>query len=1420
MSRFYGKDSTTCGTPLLPCRSIHYVLDKVLEGSLVYLDGTGTSKDPYTCNSLNTSQVGIYLTKSVSFVGIKSRAYISCLYGKHWLVDGTKRKGGLSVSFYRVAFRNTSLWFLDATAYINDSLLTDSKNAAINLISLHLTLVSLTLKGVVFQQNTVCISQNSGRKITIFVHLTNSVFIRNGNGSSASASILWFSSKKHVLDIQIRNCSFQENKLNKYGMIYIWNKKGSTNISIHQFKLQDTGNSGISCGLIILTSAQIIIDFDFGFVSRIYGTLFLIDCQSSKISVSNIKVDKFYSSDEGGGVFNIINEVRGLFSIKDSCFRNGRSSWLGGVVVISSQKLNLMIQNSIIQNVTNTDVGGMITVVSFGLFRTVSPSTKFFIELNIINSSFIDNVSNFGGVLHATVENVKANITNSLFLRNSVTNVGAAFLFTVNKATEVFLRNVRFIQNSAGVGSVVFLNCTNVFQMSQCNFTADNVWFIENKQGREQSLIYGILEIFVPWNTSSIVSLKNSFFIENNSGHGTVIFFNLLKNPEVFHFVTIDSCVLKKNFAKSGVLTVYGQATMICKHSVFDSNTCIPACEGSAISILMLNSINAKITVANSTFVNNSWGAITAGINNAGYFEIENSRFVRNRRINGSGGALYFLIKTVDNKVHNSSRSGMLTDSNVFIRNVWFQENVATAGGVLVVANGKIKLSNCVFINNFAQLEGGHVNNYGSNEMEISHSVFKETKDANFSTNGTKFTASGFLRIYGSGRFQLRNTTSSVTLISEEPLFFVARAKDVTMDKSSVTTCPLGSGVRQAIYKYRESNDGVATILQLYCQKCEYNFYSLQRGQSEGKYVNKDSFVCTPCPRGANCLPAIKSKANFWGYLVDFNPPKLAFAICPFGYCKSPKLGSSNYNECEGRRTGIMCGMCSKGHTETLLSTYCTPNENCKDYWFWALFLALVFSMAGLLVFKPSFLSCSLKQVLWLKKFIFRSTNRQVHELQEAMNLASSYEESTVGMRAWSSTAEENQKKRQFTCLLEIIFYFYQIARLLLSSYSLREFFGTKFLTPVLGFFNFQPSFNEHGSLCPFPGLTPTTKSLFKVAPVFGTLLAISIIYLFNLAVNKFRGEPRPSTSSYLQASIKTISLGYVKLAIVSISLVRCVSVADETRWFYNGNIICYQWWQYGSFVFIAFFVIPFLFILAWTSFKIEHDAITVKQFLVAIVFPLPTLVFWLFRSACSSERMNIEDSQNLKALEELILGPYKRHEENQSNHGAAPYWQSILIARRLILVVLYCMLTEPFMRLFCMTVVCVLVLCSHFLVKPFKNSFANNLESLSLLFLVILGLINLCKSVFFGANANIEGTLVTVFKIFQWIEFVILGLFPILLSILMCLAIFSLTIRILFICCRSVFNWIFRCFGQRWNTHDGSRLLNICEERDSGRLF
>ena len=1006
------------------------------------------------------------------------------------------------------------------------------------------------------------------------------------------------------------------------------------------------------------------------------------------------------------------------------------------------------------------------------------------------NSSFTDNLSRQGGAICFLVENLIINITRSLFVRNSAAKGGGALLFITSGIAKIDLHDVNFVENSVGDGGIVGTKVQ--FTESAFNFTTNNVWFVNNKIRQLQRLYYGILYFFIKRPMSNI-TIKHTRFVKNIAGRSATIHVFLLNTPikATVRSITLDNCLFRNNAAGSAFIAL-GQATMTCKHSTFDSNYRFP-CRSPTFSIAMNNS---NIVITNSSFVNNSCGAMLVRMDETSHFKIENSMFLQNSFKDGSGAAMIIYTITDQGRIH----SGISRRSNVLIQYVLFKKNRASRASVLSVFNSKVEMLNCVFVNNFAHSQGGQIAAYGSANLKISHSVFKSTIQTILPDNGTEFTVAGFLRIHSSGEFILRNTSVNSNMLSEEPLILVSKAKRVKFDKSSVTTCPLGSTVKKTIYFYRDSNNKDATVLGLFCRGCGYNLYSLQRGYAEGLQVN-NNFKCNACPRGADCLSAIKSKSNFWGYAASFNPPTLNFIICPFGYCKSPQANSSNYNECEGKRTGVMCGMCSVGYTEALMSTYCTSNEDCNDHWFWIVFLVLVVFMAILLVFKPPFVTYSLKQVLWLKRCCFNTRrNIQFHEYHDVMCSVTSDGEDWLENRTFLLTEHVEHEKRQFSRYLEIIFYFYQISQLLLSSYSLSEFLGTKLLLPVLGFFNFEPSLYKQGFLCPFPGLTPKTKLLFKTIPVFGTMIAILVVYFLNLSINKLRGTLRPSSSLYLQASIKTILLGYVTLATVSISLIRCVSVAGKIRWFYNGNVICYQWWQYASFIFSGFFAIPFIFILAWASYKIQCGKITVRQFVLAVAFPLPVLFLWFFRSVCSPERVSIEESENLNAVKEMLLGPYKKPEENASRKQGAIYWQSVLIARRFVLVLVYCVVTEPSTRLFCMTLVCVFVLCCHLVVKPFRNKFANNLETLSLLFLVVLGLINLYKSVFVGLESNIKGSLITVFKVFGWMEIVILGLIPCLLSILICFAILSLVIRILFICSRFLFKCLLRRPVQRWN--------------------
>ena len=1200
VSRFNGNDTKTCGKVSSPCRTISYGIQQLSTRLCIYLDGTDTLKTPYDCQGSDPRYPGIVLTKSASFVSIKSRAHISCLRGIPWLAYGTQRKHGIRISFTGLTFLNTSVQLSDAFMTVDDSVFANAKLVSLDIQVEKLPRFDLSLNNVVFEKNTACITIDT-KSSKVFVNITNTTFYQNGNPSSNIPSLLWLASSNTSINIQVRNCSFVKNTCREYGMFSVANVLGATNVSLKQLTLKENRliNPSIKnyTGLFRFAAPQLFLRLEHGYVYKTSGTFINVmsGYQLVKINISNIEMSEFYSSSPGGGVVNVIRYDSRYLSIKDSSFRNGNNYDFGGILFVAAKNATVTIQNSTIHNISSSNSGGAVFIQSDpkDYPESKNPNRNFFVFLRIINSSFSYTSSGLdGGALIVVAQTLSAILQGSLFLQCNAAS-GGALSFDTNGNTTINLNNSYFTKNSADTG--------------------------------------GILSI--------------------SSKH--------------------NQLVLSK-------------------------------------------------------------------------------------------------------------------------------DNIANIKGVLAVTN-------CTFLNNFALFQGGLIVSTGSGSVNLSliHSLFRQTiKKIIFRLK--TFTTTPFLRVSTGEILTLVNTTFDQQTISDDLQILTSSTKNISIDNTSLRYCPLGHDIERTYYRYKIAHNRILIFLTFSCNKCDYSFYSFQRGTARGLNVD-DSFQCLPCPRGAHCVPAIRSKTNYWGYYLNLYPPKLTFTICPFGYCKSPPSNSTDYNACQGKRTGVMCGMCSQGYTEALWSTYCTPVKDCNDYWFWIFFLALVFSMAIILVFKPPFVTYCLKQIFWFRPNSQNADTRNNHDI-----ISSPSDEETPQENKLLLSTQLKQDKRQFSRFVDIIFYFYQIAQLLLSSSFLKEFFNSQFREAVFGFFNFQPSFTKQGFLCPFSGLTPETKLVFKIAPVLGTLIAIFFIYALHFFICRSRGAIRPAIAPYLQASIKTVFLGYVTLATVSISLIRCVVVVDESRWFYNGNITCYQWWQYASFTFIAIFVIPFIFVLVLVSFKLHHDKITVRQFLLAIIFPLPFLILWLIRFAGSSPVANVEENPNVNALKEMLLAPYRRPDD-ASKRGAL-YWQSVLIARRFILVVIFCIVTDLSVKLFCMTLACTFVFGCHVKLRPFRNSLANNLESLSLFFLITLGLINLFKSVFVGSEQNIKGSLITVLKVFHLLETVMLGLFPAVLLLLLSFAVISFSLRVLVVCCRSIFKFLFRSCAQRWMSRDSTSLLNVCD--------
>lgn len=118
----------------------------------------------------------------------------------------------------------------------------------------------------------------------------------------------------------------------------------------------------------------------------------------------------------------------------------------------------------------------------------------------------------------------------------------------------------------------------------------------------------------------------------------------------------------------------------------------------------------------------------------------------------------------------------------------------------------------------------------------------------------------------------------------------------------------------------------------------------------------------------------------------------------------------------------------------------------------------------------------------------------------------------------------------------------------------------------------------------------------------------VCILYCFHVVFEKMRCKDSPDPGPYIVSVLQILLLGYTVLGNVSFYLLRCLPVGTERRMFYDGNVMCFQWWQYAIIVSIVLFTVPFCLVLLWGSMKLHKGSVSVYRFLFACLFPLPVL--------------------------------------------------------------------------------------------------------------------------------------------------------------------------------------------------------------------
>ena len=760
----------------------------------------------------------------------------------------------------------------------------------------------------------------------------------------------------------------------------------------------------------------------------------------------------------------------------------------------------------------------------------------------------------------------------------------------------------------------------------------------------------------------------------------------------------------------------------------------------------------------------------------------------------------------------NATPPTLFLTNNTFVQN-FYKSKAAYIGAAVYVKNAKMQVSSCNFLDNKA----------GSNPFSavvaisyMSEATFVDCyfENKQTDTRSKQLFASGDKPIKFSGKntFNLSALKGKQTVFTHIP---TAATSGIIIKKNFKILCPRGYKLNTK----KQCHSGIknTTIMCYYinveCEQCPPKMYTVRRGKFT---FNKGNEIqCRQCPRGGDCEGGlVTAKPNFWGYITM---EKIIFVQCPPGYCCGNK-NCATYDSCHGNRSGKLCGRCPQGMSESLLSTQCISNKECSLNYFF-----IIGTVAGLVVYLIFFLYHT-EIVSFLRRCLTsKHLSSSINNRHEQPN--------NVRARGNSSSPSG---------MIKILFYYYQVCSLLKSSVGSPKNgqFLQNFVHVISRVMNMVvvniPSF-----ICPLSDLRAVPKAVLLRSVGYFLLCLLCILYLtykLLLSIKRLKhGQEwlalqsitrKASHSNY--ASQSTISqrivsaftyislLMYTSSAQLCLSLLHCVPIGDSQVLFLDGNIKCYQTFQYFLIVYLVTSILPFCLVPVLGSYLLKFGQIGVKQFCAACIFPLPFCCFWfylLFKGRLR-ENMRIYSSieENVHAITEqhnnethsvsnedttttsmftnsdesttrrhesviisVLLGPFRSHQAFWCFPSSQIPWEGFLIFRRLVLIIVLTFVYDIHLRLLLALTLCVCIVLVHMFVNPFQRQHENVLESFSLGTHVILCGSTLIKALYNGEDSS---SLPNSFPLLNLIENVLI-IAP--LSIIMIFLISSIIIKLLF---------------------------------------
>ena len=1309
------------------------------DGDIINIDGTGTSRDPYPCqNEKGLDLAGLVLRS------YNSRAFISCRTNGFRFFCGMASRG---VFFEEITFVNTSIHLFECSLNV---VACSFKNSSVPTLTLKYYEYSLMrnvqLNGCTFHNNSACSVTIYGNS-SVDLNVSNSTFvsnkIRSGGEAMLNISIQNLPANQSSIKANFTDLRVSHNYCSGQACFRVFAGINGTDLVLAMERVLFENNvaevnildvHGFSNGYTDFKSSQFLENT--GRAVKIHnGDSIDLKIERSNFSgngipYSRIKPEWNYDESNGGAVLIDGFTQDALVSVHGSKFSSNKGGSGGACAFVNiSRSLFVDIKNCQFVRNEGRFSGGAVAVGSFSKLLDYSDSICIHDSDFSGNKLLMDSCGELdcgGGAVALYVLHMgNLSIVNDTFTDNQAEGKisGAIHAEVVRLYSDVEILNCEFLRNWATeLTSTLALYFSD---SSQPRVTLQNLTFINNSGDVNNSLITTSDILINPGN--GYVVLRSSKIQKNSGGGFQVVFTSHERHLGGNVSFVMENTLISENVNFLMLIGIDGpafQPVYHLKNVSFVNNNCYTSYGWSCIHLKAWNS-NCSLHLEQSIFLNNlgSLGVIRIVSSPSAISDTKFRTIINNTEFRNNSGGNTCILELID--VYATE-----------IQNCNFTDNF---GGVVSshirIFPGKLTIWNTTF--------------YQSAESQVLYNVEGKSKD---------FVAfSGFLTVTQSEFVEIRNSSFILDPFSAEgrAIVVVEGAGKGILDDSVQIASPINTKLnmrRLQTYTYHEG--GTKELVWISTERCPVGTYSILRGKQSG-YSVKELVNCSRCPVGGNCSSSLAAQPNFWGYPV--NKDSVSYQLCPEDYCCLPSVDnkcsydntSYLHSGCQDNRTGILCGQCKQNFTEGLFTTECVRAKDCTHSWYLVVFLALTFLFALYLVEKPPVFEWVKKLLTWL-----------------------------IPRRAEENDQESVSPNYGF---LKIIFYFYQVAGVLtVSSYGVEHLLRNEIVLPVTNLFNLKLYANTNWKICPWPIFTPLLKTVFQLVTVMTIFFWIPVLYLLRSGLNKSRKrEPTfPPAGPYLGAVLEIMLLGYSAVAGTIAQLLRCVSIQEVHRWYYDAQYVCWhQWWQIVADVVIALYLFPFMFTLSVGSVQLYRAKISEKKFLLAIILPLPYILFVLYDcvkekiteradyqeiplSAVSvhNEEHDTNSSTSIRvSLLDVLCGPFTKPPDDQSKGKI--YWEGVLIGRRFFIIAIGCLLSEhALLRSVILTIFCLIYLVVHIYLKPFAQRRANFTETVSLATLVIIGVINVGLA---SARSDVSGINHRYFSILLMLEAALLGVVP-----------------------------------------------------------